>query len=351
MSARALGSVSVADTHTAHKSTAIIPGILAGMTRMDRYVEGASDKIPQLGLFMAGMPMTLQTCAVGRRVGLEVNDRCRDGLAKGCPTSITRKRALTLFVAVVASWALALPPTVTASAVVGPASEWTQLLNNVELIGIAGQSAEQVQNQLTQIGQLAQQIQNQIQIYENMLQNTLQLPSHVWGQVETDLAQLQSLMNQGQGIAFSMGNLDDVLKQRFQSFGEFKTGLANGEDFSSSYQQWSDTNRDTIASTLRAAGLTSDQFATEEATMAQLRSMSESSVGQMQALQVAHQIAAQQVEQTQKLRGLVSQQTAMMATWYQSEQAAKDLAQTRREDFFETTPPSSTGGQTMEPRW
>lgn len=244
-----------------------------------------------------------------------------------------------------------LPAPAGASAVVGPATEWTQLLNNAELIGIAGQSAEQVQNQLTQIGQLAQQIQNQIQIYENMLQNTMQLPSHVWGQVESDLAQLRSLVNQGQGIAFSMGNLDDVLKQRFQSFGEFKTGLANGEDFSSSYQQWSDTNRDTIASTLRAAGLTSDQFASEEATMAQLRSMSESSVGQMQALQVAHQIAAQQVEQTQKLRGLVSQQTTMMATWYQSEQAAKDLAQTRREDFFETTPPSTNGGQTMEPRW
>ena len=244
-----------------------------------------------------------------------------------------------------------LPALGQASAVVGPATEWTQLLNNVELIGIAVQSAEQVQNQLTQIGQLAQQIQNQIQIYENMLQNTLRLPSHVWGQVEADLAQLQGLVNQGQGIAFSMGSLDDVLKQRFQSFGEFKTGLANGEDFSSSYQQWSDTNRDTIAATLRAAGLTSDQFATEEATMAQLRSMSETSVGQMQALQIAHQIAAQQVEQTQKLRGLVSQQTAMMATWYQSEQAAKDLAQTRREDFFETTPPSTSGGQTMEPRW
>lgn len=233
----------------------------------------------------------------------------------------------------------------------GDATEWTQLLNNAELIGIAGQSAEQVQNQLTQIGQLAQQIQNQIQIYDNMLQNTLQLPDHVWGQVESDFAQLQSLVNQGQGIAFSMGSLDDALKQRFQSFSEFKTGLANGEDFSSSYQRWSDTNRDTIAATLRAAGLTSDQFATEEATMAQLRSMSESSVGQMQALQVAHQIAAQQVEQTQKLRGLVSQQTTMMATWYQSEQAAKDLAQTRREDFFQTTPPSTSGGQTMEPRW
>lgn len=243
------------------------------------------------------------------------------------------------------------PSPTAAGAVTGNATEWTQLLNNAELVGLTGQSAEQIQNQLTQIGQLAEQIQNQIRIYENMLQNTLQLPNHIWGQAEADLRRLQQLVGQGQGIAFSMGNIDDVLKQRFQSYAEFETGLAQGESFSDRYQSWSDTNRETIASTLRAAGLTSEQFGTEEATMAQLRSMSESSIGQMQALQVGHEIAAQQVEQSQKLRGLVSQQITMMATWFQSEQAAKDLAQTRREQFFNATAPSTTGGQEMEPRW
>jgi P-type conjugative transfer protein TrbJ len=238
-----------------------------------------------------------------------------------------------------------------AGAATGNATEWTQLLNNAELVSQTGQSAEQIQNQVTQIGQLAEQIQNQLKIYENMLQNTLQLPDYVWGQVEGDLTQLQQIVSQGQGIAFSMGNIDDVLKQRFRSFSEFQAGLANGQSFSDSYQSWSDTNRDTIAATLRAAGLTSDQFSSEEATMNQLRTMSESAVGQMQALQVGHEIAAQQVAQTQKLRGLVSQQVTMLATWYQSEQAEKDLAQTRREQFFNSTAPSTTGGQVMEPRW
>ncbi|MEO3388902.1 P-type conjugative transfer protein TrbJ [Mesorhizobium sp. CAU 1741] len=238
-----------------------------------------------------------------------------------------------------------------AGAVTGQATEWTQLLNNSELVGLVGQSAEQIQNQVTQITQLAEQIQNQIRIYENMLQNTAQLPTHIWSQVETDLSRLQDLVNQGEGIAFAMGNVDDVLKQRFQSFSEFRTGLPDGESFSSSYRTWSDTNRETIAATLRAAGLTAEQFGSEESTLVQLRSMSESSIGQMQALQVGHKIAEQQVAQTQKLRGLVSQQTTMMATWYQSEQAARDLAQTRREDFFTSTAPSISGGQMMEPRW
>ena len=85
--------------------------------------------------------------------------------------------------------------------------------------------------------------------------------------------------------------------------------------------------------------------------MGQLRGLSQSADGQMKALQVGHQIAAQQVAQMQKLRGLFSQQVTMMGTWYQSQQAKDDLAQARRDQFFTSTAPSTSGGQTMEPRW
>lgn len=240
---------------------------------------------------------------------------------------------------------------VRAGGVTGQATEFTQIANNSELISLVGKSAEQVNNQITQINQLAEQIQNQLRIYENMLQNTAQLPEHIWGQVENDLKQLQGIAAQGQGIAFSMGNVDDVLGQRFQSFANFKTALPNNESFSSTYQNWSTTNRDTIAGTLKAANLTAEQFSSEESTMSSLRSMSETADGQMKALQVGHEIAAQEVGQLQKLRGLVSQQMTMMGTWYQSEQAKQDLAQARREEFFKSQTPSMTGGQEMKPRW
>jgi type IV secretion system protein TrbJ len=246
---------------------------------------------------------------------------------------------------------VALPVQTYAGGVTGQATEWTQIANNAELISLVGKSAEQVNNQIKQISQLAEQIQNQINIYNNLLQNTAQLPDHIWGQVENDLKRLQSVVAQGQGVAFSMGNIDDVLKQRFQSFADMKSNLPDGQSFSSSYQGWSDTNRDTIAGTLKAASLTSDQFSSEESTMSSLRSMSETADGQMKALQVGHQIAAQEVAQMQKLRGLVSQQTTMMGTWFQSEQAQKDLAQARREQFFNAPTNDIRGGQTMEPRW
>ncbi len=251
-------------------------------------------------------------------------------------------------------WALLMlliPTAGNAGGVTGQATEWTQLANNAELVSLVGQSAEQVNNQIRQISQLAEQIQNQMSIYQNMLQNTAQLPVHIWGQVEDDLKRLQSIAGKGQGVAFSMGNIDDVLKQRFQSFSQLRTNLPDGQSFSSSYQNWSDTNRDTIANTLRAASLTARQFASEEATIATLRSMSETSDGQMKALQIGHQIATQEVAQLQKLRGLVSQQMVMMGTWYRSEQTQRDLAQARREKFFNAPLRGFRGGQPMQPRW
>jgi P-type conjugative transfer protein TrbJ len=148
-----------------------------------------------------------------------------------------------------------------------------------------------------------------------------------------------------------MGSADDMLQQRFQSYADLKENLPNKESFSSAYQSWSDTNRDTIAGTFSAASLTADQFDTEESTMKELRGMSESADGQMKALQVGHQIAAQQVDQMQKLRGLVSQQMTMMGTWLQTEQTDKDLAQARREEFFKSSTPSTSGGEKMRVEW
>ncbi len=236
-----------------------------------------------------------------------------------------------------------------AGAAAGGATEWTQLLNNAQLIDLAGTNVEQVGQNAQQIANQLTQIQNQIDQYRTMLQNLEQLPENIWGDAVADLNQLQQLVAQGDGIAFSMGNLDDVLKERFGSYADFQGSLP--EDFSSMYDSWSRTNRDTIAGTLAGAGLTADQFQTEAQTMAQLQRQSETAVGQMQALQVGHSIASQQVEQMQKLRGLLSQQTTMMGTWYQSEQAERDLAQARRDAFFNSNVPSTSGGQEMAPRW
>src|SRR3982751_5631001 len=88
------------------------------------------------------------------------------------------------------------------------ATEFTQLLNNAQLVQHGAE-------QLRQSAQLAQQIQNQLQMYQNMLQNTATLPTRIWGQAQADLAQLVSLTQQGQSLAYGMSNIDQVFRQRF----------------------------------------------------------------------------------------------------------------------------------------
>lgn len=233
----------------------------------------------------------------------------------------------------------------------GDATEWTQLANNAELIEILKSSGQQVSNQLKQITQLSEQIQNQLKIYQTMLQNTAQMPAHMWGEVESDLRTLTSIVRQGQGISFSMASAHDVLAQRFTSYRDLQATTPSGKDLSATYAAWSATNRDTIAGTLRATSMTADQLGSEEATMSALRTMSETADGQMKALQIGHEIAAQEVAQLQKLRGLVAQQMAMMGTWYQSQQTSKDLNQARLEKFFNADVTDIPPGQQMEPRW
>lgn len=244
---------------------------------------------------------------------------------------------------------LAVSPTaVQAGAAAGGATEWTQLLNNAQLLEQSGQGVQSLANEAQQIAHQVTQIQNQLDQYRTMLQNLEKLPDNIWGEAMNDLNRLRQLTQQGEGIAFSMGGLDDVLKQRFPSFEDFAAGVQGGENYSEQYGEWSQTNRDTIGGTLAQAGLTAQQFDTEQGTMRQLQQQSQTAVGQMQALQVGHSIASQQVDQMQKLRALIAQQSTMMGTWYQSEQAANDLAQQRREGFFESDKPSMTGGQGME---
>ena len=75
---------------------------------------------------------------------------------------------------------------------------------------------------------------------QNMLQNTATLPQNIWGQATKDLTKLQSIVEQGQGIAFSMGNIDDALKAGFQSYTDFNRICLTAADFSNTYRTWSE---------------------------------------------------------------------------------------------------------------
>ena len=167
----------------------------------------------------------------------------------------------------------------------GFATEGTQWLNHGQLL-----------NQYIRQGQeLAQALKQTA----DMLRNTQQLTTQVFGPVTPDLNQLAQLVQGGQALAYSMANLDAAFRNRFRGY------AYNARAYYSDYRDWSQTSLDTTRSTLRTAGLHSQQLQNEQSLIATLRNMSLTADGRMQALQVANQIAEQQVEQLMKLRALM----------------------------------------------
>jgi P-type conjugative transfer protein TrbJ len=210
------------------------------------------------------------------------------------------------------------------------ATEVTQLLNHGQLV--------------MQYIRQGQQLENEINMYQSMLRNMKTLPSQSFGPIAADINALATIVQGGQALAYSLGNLDQLFRHTYPGYGY------NANAYYMNYKNWSQTSLDTTLGALRAAGLQGRQLQNEQAVLNSLHGMAQNSDGRMQALQVLGQISEQQVQQLMKLRELMmadmSSKQAYQAAIVQRETA--DEAATER--FF-TFQPSVPDGMTYKAGW
>ena len=210
------------------------------------------------------------------------------------------------------------------------ATEVTQILNHGQLI--------------MQYLRQGEQLANEIKMYEDMLRNVKPVPGQTFGPISADINALANIVQGGQALAYSMGNLDAVFRRTYPGYGY------NSNAYYTNYRNWSQTSLDTTVGALRAAGLQGQQLQSEQSVLNSLRGMAQTSDGRMQALQVLGQINEQQVQQLMKLRELMmadmSSKQAYQATVIQQEAAGE--AATER--FF-TFRPNTPDGMTYKAGW
>jgi len=174
--------------------------------------------------------------------------------------------------------------------------------------------------------QETQQVQNQLQSLQYQVKNLNGFNNVIWDSTAQNLQKLASIVNQGQSLSYSMQNLDGVFQQKYP-------GYVAQQDYSKSYQSWSQTTLDTLRGTLESAGLQAQDFSNEQSTIDQLRQMAQSETGRQQALEVGNQIAAENVNQMQDLRQLVINQTNAQNA-YMAYQIQKDQAGNKAEEDY-----------------
>jgi len=202
------------------------------------------------------------------------------------------------------------------------ATEFTQLLNYIELVGQLEQQALMVENQLAQIA--------------NQVKHGLPIPNQLFGTVAADITNLNQIVNTGQSLSYTMGNLDVAFRLRFP-------GYSSSINYGQSYQTWSQTSLDSTRGALNTAGLQNSQFNSDEALLETLKGQSESAVGRMQAIEVGNQIAENQSEQLMKLRQLMMADMQSKASYQGALVQAEATKQANSDLFFGQTQVTSDG--------
>jgi type IV secretion system protein TrbJ len=108
-------------------------------------------------------------------------------------------------VLVTAVCAVLLPKPVARGGTVGYATEWTQLLNHLQLVDSYIRQGEE--------------LRQQIQMVLDMTRNSMELPVQVFGPIMDDLNRLSGIVQGGRSLAYSMASLDAEFRSRFQGWG------------------------------------------------------------------------------------------------------------------------------------
>src|SRR5260370_21484654 len=124
-----------------------------------------------------------------------------------------------VFTVVVSMLCFGVPAPTDAGVVAGVATEWTQILNHVQLI----------------MGDIRQglQLESQMKQLTEQLKPGLKSPQQFFGSIQQDLGQLAQIVQGGQARAYSMGNLDAQFRHTFPCYSSINSCNFNH------YKKWS----------------------------------------------------------------------------------------------------------------
>ncbi len=171
------------------------------------------------------------------------------------------------------------------------------------------------------------QYTNELNMYTNMIQNTTALPVSIWGTVQSDIMQVQSI---ARGASLLAGNSGSILSQ-LNTAGSYANRIGNVPfmlNQFNNYQQMAGNNLNTMGQQL---GLQQNQEANDTNILAALEAHSTNAVGQLQAIQAGNELSHQTGTQLLEIQTTLSTEAQMVGT-----QQAIDADRNATDDAWES---------------
>lgn len=151
---------------------------------------------------------------------------------------------------------------------------------------------QQLQQETATVTNLAQQLQY-------IIKNATGGGAGVWQSNQNLLTNLGDLINEQEGLSYSVQGLTQQFQQLYPGFNAASTAEVQ------SPQTTVETTLNTLNGALASAQAQAQNFLAEQATLQNLELKNQTAIGNLQAVQVSNEIALAQVQQVQMLRQLV----------------------------------------------
>nr|AAP82053.1 putative mating pair formation protein [Stenotrophomonas maltophilia] len=224
---------------------------------------------------------------------------------------------------------------------VGPANAQWAVTDLPQTIQVMLADLKRAQDDSKSFQAQSQQLSTQLRQYEDMARNSGRLSESQWASVTGDMKKLRNVYNKTKALAYQAQDFDKQFKGTFRDYKAFASARRD-KNFEDEYAKWAESGFDNAKNAMEAGGMQVEMMDDEDAVLADLVAQSQSAGGRMQALQVGNQMAAQQVQQTQKLRQLLAAQTNMQAQAL-AQQTQRQAAEDANTNRFFNQPKKSKG--------
>lgn len=251
-------------------------------------------------------------------------------LALSAGSSGTSPRRASRGIAGILLTVLMFAPPVHAANPLAQATEWTQLLNNAELINLGALESNQLGVQVDQLSAQLDLVRGQLMAYRNMIQNTLNLPETIWGEASLTLRELRGLYEEANMLATKGAQLDEFLASGLVNDPLYAGSGYSAGNYAERYDRWVERSQSALAGTLSANRLTMEDVAEEARLIERIEDQGKTVNGQVEAIQVGNELAASLARQMTQLRAITAAQGEAAAIYQARTLASMDAEEAQK---------------------
>lgn len=190
----------------------------------------------------------------------------------------------------------------------GGALETTQWMNRLQLLQMTQLEGQSLARMSQVLSANLEQVRTLMQTYETIMFNTQGLPDEFKDEVTRTVVQMRGILEEAGAVARDGRALDTFLRSGAVTVDAYDPTALENAQLTERYDEWLDTWNGTLESGLRQAGLTFEDVESDAALIDAIQGRIGNEQGQMQALQVANELAGTMSSQLVDLRMLTASQ-------------------------------------------